>query len=327
MTGDSVRVLIVGGTGFIGYHAVLECLRRGHTVTVLALPPLPADDLLPPQVTVRFGNLNALPDADVRALLHGHDAVVYAAGADDRVTPRAPAYRFFYEENVQAAARFFRLAREAGVRRGVLLSSYFATFDRLWPEMELTKHHPYIRSRVAQAGQSFNAAAPDLALMVLELGYIFGSMPGRIPLWKPLIDYINSSLPLLYPQGGTNMIAVQHVAEAIAGAIERGVGGERYPVGDENLTWVTWLERLTALSGKRKRVITLPAGLARLGAGFFALRHRWQGRESGLNPMKFIDVQTRNTFFDPTSSREALGYGQGGLDAALAKTVEACLRV
>jgi nucleoside-diphosphate-sugar epimerase len=207
-----------------------------------------------------------------------------------------------------------------------LLGSYFATFDRLWPEMELTRHHPYIWSRVAQAEQAFNAAAPDLELMVLELGYIFGSMPGRTPLWKPLIDYINSPLPLFYPQGGTNMIAVEHVAEAIVGAIERGVGGERYPVGDENLTWAAWLDRLTALLGKRKRVLTIPTGLVRFAARFLILWHRWQRRESGLNPVKFIDVQTRDTFLDPTPSREALGYGCGGLDAALAKTVEACLR-
>ena len=123
------------------------------------------------------------------------------------------------------------------------------------------------------------------------------------------------------------MIAVEHVAEAIAGAIERGVGGERYPVGDENLTWAAWLERLTAMLGKRKRVITIPKGLVRFAASFLTLWHRYQGRESGLDPVKFVDVQTRNTFFDPAPSREALGYGRGGLDEALAKTVEACLRV
>ena len=67
-----MHIFIVGGTGFIGYHTVFECLRRGHAVTVLALPPLPADDLLPPHVAIQFGNLNALPDADVRALLRGH---------------------------------------------------------------------------------------------------------------------------------------------------------------------------------------------------------------------------------------------------------------
>ncbi|HOT90442.1 MAG TPA: hypothetical protein PLJ78_14830 [Anaerolineae bacterium] len=33
-------------------------------------------------------------------------------------------------------------------------------------------NHPYIWSRIAQAEQALNAAAPDLALMILELGYI-----------------------------------------------------------------------------------------------------------------------------------------------------------
>ena len=117
----------------------------------------------------------------------------------------------------------------------------------------------------------------------------------------------------------------ERVQARIAGAIERGVGGGRYPIGDENLTWVAWLDRLTALVGKRKRVITLPTGIVRFGARFLALSHRRQGRESGLNLVKFIDVQTRNTFFDPTPSCETLGYGRGGLDEALAKMVKACL--
>ena len=83
-----MQCLIIGGTGFLGYHAALELLRRGHRVSVLALPPLSAADLLPPQVQVTLADLNVLSDADLQALLAGHDAVVYAAGADDRVTPR-----------------------------------------------------------------------------------------------------------------------------------------------------------------------------------------------------------------------------------------------
>ena len=320
-----MRIFIVGGTGFIGYHAVHECLKHGHTVTVLALPPAPPEGVLPPQVKRVLADLNTLSDAEINAHLRGHDAVVYAAGVDDRVIPKAPAYRFFYEHNVTAAARFVRLAREAGVRRGVLLSSYFLAFDRRWPELELTRHHPYIWSRVAQAEQALNAATPGLDLMILELGYIFGSAPGSRPLWKPLIDYLRSPWPLFFSKGGTNMIAVEHVAEAIVGALERGVAGEHYLIGDENLTWAEWLKRLTKLLGKQKRVITLPTPLTRFGAGLLGLAHRLRGKEMGLNPAKYIDVQTRETFFDPTPSRDALGYGHGGLDEAFAKTIEACI--
>ena len=318
-----MNCLIVGGTGFLGYHATLELLRRGHRVSALALPPLPATGLLPGEVRVIFADVNALPDADLAVLLAGYDAVVFAAGADDRVTPKRPAYDFFYKANVASAARFFRLARAAGVRRGVLLGSYFAHFDRLWPEMRLAQHHPYIRSRVEQTRQALAACGSDLDLMILELPYIFGAMPGRLPLWAPLIRYVASPLPLLFPAGGTNMVAVQHVAAAIAGALERGQTGKRYLIGDENLTWAEWLTRLSRLTGREKRVVTLPAAAVRMAARGIRLYHRLQGREGGLDPVAFVALQTAHTFFDPAPARQALGYGAGGLDQALRVTVAA----
>ena len=55
------------------------------------------------------------------------------------------------------------------------------------------------------------------------------------------------------------------------------------------------------------------------------LLHKWQGKEGGLNLLEFVKLQTANTFFDPTPSRQALGYGQGGLAEALRDTVRACL--
>ena len=55
------------------------------------------------------------------------------------------------------------------------------------------------------------------------------------------------------------------------------------------------------------------------------LRHRLAGREGGLDPVEFIKVQARETFFDPEPARRELGFGCGGLDAALAETVKASL--
>jgi nucleoside-diphosphate-sugar epimerase len=320
-----MRVLVIGGTGFLGYHAVLELVRRGHEVTVLALPPLPAEGLLPPRVQVRLANLDQLSDGDVRGLLAGMDGVVFAAGADDRVIPNAPAYPFFHHANVEVCARLFGLAREAGVRRGALLSSYFAHFARAWPQLKLGEHHPYIRSRLEQEARSLEVALPDLQLCILELPYIFGAMPGRVPLWSPLVNLVRRSHVLLYPRGGTNMVAVQHVAEAIVGAIERGVGGERYLVGDENLTWRAFLRRLAVqATGRARPVITIPDFLMRALMRSVAAKHRAAGKEAGLNEVEFVHLQTAATYFDPEPARRALGFGGGGLDEALRATAAAC---
>ena len=320
-----MNVLMVGGTGFLGYHAVKELQRRGHRVTLLALPPLPAEGLFSADTLIQLADLNALSDEEVTALLSGQDGLVFAAGADDRLTPKAPSYPFFYHHNVEVPRRLFALAHKAGVKRGVVLGSYFAYFHRIWPELHLTDHHPYIRSRVEQEQILIETGGADMAVMILELPYIFGSMPGRIPLWKPLIQYIHSPFPLFYPRGGTNCVAVEHIAEAIAGALEAGKAGERYQIGDENLTWVQLLNKIGSALGRRKKVITLPDWTVLAGTWMLKQVHRLKGLESGLDPVGLVKLQTADTFFDASVTQEALGFKGGGLDDAIRKTVEASI--
>jgi dihydroflavonol-4-reductase len=324
---EKQKVVVIGGTGFLGYYAVKELIRRGHNVTIIALPPLPEEGLFPTDVNIILANIDELDDSSIIDILKGHDAIVFAAGADDRVIPKAPAYEFFYQANVRSCKRALSLARQSGIKRGVVLSSYFLYFDRIWPNEKLSEYHPYIRSRKEQARQSMDVSMPDLQLMILELPYIFGSMPGRMPLWKPLIDYINSRCPLFYMRGGTNMITVEHVSEAIVGAIEKGKGGHSYTIGDENLTWVEFLERILSILGKKKRIVILPTCMVRLMLRIVKLQHRLRGKEGGLDSVKFAAIQTKNTFFDPSPAAKELGYGRGNLDKAFKDTVEACLRV
>ena len=320
-----MNIFIIGGTGFIGYHATLEFIKHGYKVSTLSLPPLPVDQLLPPEVNIQLGDLNELSDENIRDLLRGQDALVFAAGADDRVIPKAPAYDFFYEANVRVPKRLYQLAKEAGVQKGVLLGSYFAYFNRVWPRLELAKHHPYIRSRVAQIMETMEVAMPDLDLMVLELPYIFGSMPGRTPLWAPLLRYLRSPMPLFYPRGGSNCVSVKQVGKAILGAVERGRRGEIYQIGDENLKWEEMLTRLGQAAGIKKRFIPLPNWIVRAGLALTEVYIRVRGREGGLDLFHFADLQTAETFFDPKPSRKALGYGHGDLDQAFKDTVDACL--
>ena len=82
-----MNVFVIGGTGFIGYHAVKEFLLQGHRVTVLALPPLPVESLLPPEVETIFANLNELSDNEVSVLLHHQDAVVGQYFFQKKATP------------------------------------------------------------------------------------------------------------------------------------------------------------------------------------------------------------------------------------------------
>lgn len=320
-----LKVLIIGGTGFLGYHATKELLAYGYQVKILALPPGPLPGLFPAEVEIQLADIGSLTDEHIQSLLRGNDAVVFAAGVDDRVTPRKPAYPFFSMHNVESVRRVFTLARSAGVKRGVVLGSYFAYFDRLWPEMKLSIHHPYIRSRVEQAKAAIDSGGKDMIVSILELPYIFGSMPGKTPLWKPLISYVISSFPLIYPAGGTTCVSVTQVAQAIRGALEHGEPGKSYPIGGLNLTWTQLLEEISRLAGKRKRVISLPTWIVKVGAWCLKTVHDIKGLESGLEPVAFVDLQTRNTFIDPHISQATLKYNNDAITQALIDTVNACI--
>ncbi len=96
------RVFIVGGTGFLGYHATQEFLKRGWRVTALGLPPAPPLNLYPDSVEVTIQDIEHIDNKELLQLLQGHDAVVFAAGMDNAIPPRnqptppstAPTWKF-----------------------------------------------------------------------------------------------------------------------------------------------------------------------------------------------------------------------------------------
>ena len=310
----------------MGFFAVQELLARGHNVRSISLHPASAELAFPPKIDLVLGDLNATSDDALREMLQGMDGLIFAAGLDDRVVPKAPAYPKFYDANVTATRRLIRLGKEAGIRKAVIFSSYFVACHRRWPELRLPEHHPYIRSRVEQIREALEEAGGGIAVSFLMLPYIFGSLPGKTPLWKPLIGYLNSSLPwAFYPAGGSAMVTAEEVGRAAVRALEAGKSGEEWPIASDNLTWVEFLGRIGKILAKSKRIITLPNWLLKPAMAAVELGYKLKGKESGLSMVPFVELQTRNAFLDTEYSRTQLGYEKGNLDKALEDTVKACL--
>ncbi len=109
-------------------------------------------------------------------------------------------------------------------------------------------------------------------------------------------------------------------------ALERGEAGREYPVVSHNLTWVELLGGIQKYLAKPKPIITLPSWLVKLGAQGLEISFKIKGKESGLDTVSFVDLQTRNTFMDPDESSSLLGYQHANFDQALKETIEACLK-
>lgn len=324
-----MKVFIIGGTGFIGYHSTLEFLKRGHSVSTISLPDIEIGDWFPKEAEIKYGNVFEMLKPELTKLFLGFDAIVYAVGPDDRVTPNAPAYDFFHNRLVEACTRVVSAAKSAKIKKCVVLNSYFAYFDRIYPQKLLAKHHPYIRCRVEQAESVINEGGNGMDVMVLELPYIFGTMPERIPLWKDiLVKMLYEKKIIAYPKGGSTMISVEHVAEAVAGAVEHGNHAERYPIGDVNISWLEMLQiMLSSMEMANKRIITVPCFFASLYGRYLKIKDSRRGLESGLDYNHlFMDIMCQELYFDPSDSVAKLKYNRGGIEESINKTIKACMK-
>jgi len=318
-----MKVLMIGGTGLLGSQTARELISRGHSVHSIALPPLPEGALLPPEMTLTLKNSNEMTDDELRALFTGMDGFIFAAGVDERIEGPSPIYDFFKKYNITPLERMLRLAKESGVKRAVIAGSYFSYFSKKWPEMEMTKYHPYIRSRIDQENMAFSFADDSFAVSVLELPYIFGAQKGRKPVWVFLVEMLlKMKGAILYPKGGTTMVTVRQVGQAFAGALEHGYGANAYPIGWYNLTWREMISIMNKYMGvPDKKIITIPKFLFALSAKQIEKAHRTKGTEGGLDMTKFVDMQTSNLFIKKEEACLPLGVTDDDIDGAIGESV------
>lgn len=351
---DVKKVFICGGTGFLGFYSAKEFLRQGVDVSVLALPNEITlnQSWWPKEINVNYGMLfnlkkmhadeDCLKKEDLVEYFKGSDVMVYAVGPDDRMHthPGVSGYDFFHYYLVEKVIPVFEAAKEAGVKKAVLLNSYFAYFDRIWPEKHLADRHPYIKVRVEQADALIKvggegAAKGGMDVVVLELPYIFGNMPEREPLWKEVfLDRFAKMPAVMFPKGGTNMIHVQGIAEAVVAASYYGEHGDKLPIGAYDETYETMINMMMEDCGATKRYMGVPTWMATIGGYMVANSLKKTNQDSGLN-YKYLmkDIQSQKLYYgqdviDAVRAHlhyDEFGYNGGGsLEDGIKKTMIAC---
>ena len=317
-----MNVFMIGGTGLLGCEAAHQLIKHGHKVTTVALPPLPEGAPIPEEMEIIFANINDKTDEEIEELLKGQDVFIYAAGVDERVEFPAPVMEAYKKFNIAPLERIFPICKKVGVKRAVVLGSYFAYLAKSRPDMGIPQRNPYIKSRLMQEDACKAACDENFSVKVLELPYIFGTQPGRKPVWTILIEQIKmmDKLPFtLYPKGGTAMLTCRQVGEVICGAAEREVPGfEAFPIGMYNYTWDKFLKIVYNARGMGpdRKIVGVSPMVMKMGMKKVVKDYKERGIESGMDPYQLPYIMDINLFIDNSYAKE-LGATEDDMDAAI----------
>ncbi len=321
-----MKVFMIGGTGLLGSEAARIFIERGHQVKSVALPPLPQGAPIPEEMELEFCNIYEKSDEEIKEMMAGCDCFVFAAGIDERVEFPAPVYDAYDKYNIQPLKRLLPICKEIGMKNAVILGSYFSYLAKERPDMKLTEKHPYIRSRIDQENVAFSFADENFDVAVLELPYIFGTQPGRKPVWVILIEQIKmmDKLPCtMYPGGGTAMLTVRQVGEVIVGAAEKSKGAVAWPISMYNMDWKRFLKIVYAARGmgNNRKIISIPPWMMRMGLGGVKKEYAAKGIESGIDVDGLADIMDINLYMDTKYSIE-LGATEDDIEAAITDSIK-----
>jgi nucleoside-diphosphate-sugar epimerase len=264
-----MKVLVTGGTGYLGRAIVAALMRRGHEPVAFARRASQAADLQCRRIDGDVRDHRALRDA-----VRGAGGVIHAAGL---VSVWQHDAADFDRVNVAGLEALLDVCSLERVPRIVVTSSFLA-LPPAGATRPLDANH-YQRSKVRAREVARLAVARGLPVVTIVPGVIYGSgvasegnLVGRL-----FRDHFAGRLPgIIGADRVWSFSLVDDVAAAHVAALESGRIGEEYVTGGENLPQIRAFEVLREVRGTAlpRRI---PALVARvLAAGEEKVAARWR---------------------------------------------------
>jgi nucleoside-diphosphate-sugar epimerase len=296
-----VLVAISGGAGFLGLHLARRLLADGHGVRTLDLVRL--DDVaLDGRVEELAGDVRV--EADARSLVEGADVLVHAAAALPIQVTRAA----IRSVNVDGTAVTLAAAREAGVRRAVLISStaVYGVPERhpIHEDDPLVGVGHYGESKIEAERLCEAFARRGLETVVVRPKTFVG--PERLGVFEILFDWIREGRRIPILGDGENryqLLAVEDLVDAVVRCFDAPVAGEALNVGARRFGTVREdLQELIGHAGSSSRLRPVPARPAEV-----ALRALELARLSPLAEWHYRTAH-KDSFVSIDKARSLLGW-------------------
>jgi NAD+-dependent farnesol dehydrogenase len=299
-----MRVLLTGGTGYLGRAIAGALARRGHTAVIYAR-------------SARAAVAAGLPGQPVDGDVRDADTLASAAAGCDAICHSAALVTVWRRRRADFAdvnAGGLRHVLAAATRHDIPRIVYTSSFLALPPSGGPSRGRPlrgndYQRTKAAAERIAAGAVAAGAPLIRLYPGVIYGPGPateGNL-VTRVVRDHLQGKLPgLIGAERRWSFAFVEDVAEAHVAALERGAAGETFALGGENQPQIRLFEILRDLTGAPlpRRI---PASLAWPLAALDEVRARFSGA-SPLLTRGTVEVLRQDWELDSSAAIARLGY-------------------
>lgn len=315
--------LVTGGTGFVGRAVVVELLAAGREVRVLARHP-EHPVLAGLKVEVVRGDLR--DPASLAAATKGCHRVFHVA-ADYRLWVPDP--EVMYTINVQGTRDLLAAAAEAGVTR-IVYTSTVGTLGNPGDGTPGNEETPvtladmaghYKRSKFLAEQAVLEAAQKGLPVVLVHPSAPVGPWDSRpTPTGQMIVDFVKGRMPA-YLETGLNLVHVRDVARGHLLAEEKGRVGEKYILGNQNLSLSEIFQMLAEITG-------IPAPRVRLPywpiLALSYLNEFWAtfvSKKPPRMPVAAVKMAKKFMYFDSGKVIRELGLPQTSVRQALSDAV------
>jgi dihydroflavonol-4-reductase len=315
------RILVTGGSGFIGQHLVAALAARGDTVRILDPAPPPA---LPARTEHVRGSV--LNPALARQALEGVDCVYHLAAIAHLWTKDAAD---FDRVNVAGTQIMLSAAKAMGTPRFV----HCASESILYPPksrgtvidetISLRVHDmsgPYTRSKYGGERAAFAAAAAGMNVVIANPTVPVGAGDHNFTSPTAMIAHFLAG-NRFYLDCVLNLVDVRDVAAGLILTAEKGRAGERYILGGENLSLAQIVATIARITGRDRLAFRVPPTLA-LVAGFVSELvsvHLTQRQPTAT--VEGVRLALRSLPLDNSKARRELGFAPQPVEGAIREAI------
>ena len=316
---------VTGATGFLGSHVARALAEHGANLRLLVRKGSNTSNIEDLNAERILGDLRDA--ASIEKGIAGCDVVFHVA-ADYRLWVRDPDE--MYKANVEGTRAILVAAAKNNVRRVVYTSSV-ATMgftsngtpaDENSPVSLDNMIGPYKRSKFMAEQVAVEAARAGQDVVIVNPTTPVGERDIKpTPTGRIVVDFLKRKFPA-YVDTGLNLVDATACARGHVFALEKGMRGERYILGGENLTLKQILDKLAAITGLPSPKVRVPYVMA-LATG--VVDEIVTGRIRGKEPRATIDavrMGRKKMFVSSAKAERELRWKCEPVDHALRRAVD-----